>query len=918
MNGNWKYLVILAAVLVPALALAEQSCTKGVRIDGTVTDPTGALIPGAQVQSTGGERTVTDAQGHFLLPCVRVASGRITAQAEGFAPGAVTVDGQAGGSAHLDLQLKIANVETVMQVESNANAMDIDRGTGSITLNTKDVQQLADDPDDFLRQLQALSANGGGSSASALIVVDGFQNGSALPPKSSIASIRVNPDLFSSEYRFPPFEGGIIEIVTKPGADSFHGALFFSGSNSTFNATNPFAATATPAGKRRYGFELSGPAVPQKSGFTLTFEKRDIDEFNIVNAMTLDGNGNQVPLRQTVPTPQRLWIASARGDWQMTANDVATLSFASNVNNLGNQGIGGLTLAEAGYSSLLSENDLRFTNTLTPNANLLHATHIGYSWKRTRQSPLSTAPSLQISGYFTGGGATSQDLNDRERDLEVDDDVLISFGKHQLKVGVQSLGIFDHDYDPNTFNGAYVFGGGSAPALDKNNNPTGETTTISAIEQYRRAQNNLAGGTPTTYQVTRGTPLVPLTQWQLGLYAQDTIKLAPRFTVNAGLRYSLQTSPDSSTNFGPRVGLEWSPDKKETWVFRARAGLFTGSINRNYAVQVARLNGVRQQNVTVYSPDYSDPLVPIVGSIKVATIQQFPHSLSQQLAVASYFNADHELPHHWNLGVHFYLGEDWNVIRTRNINAPMVQNSIGTPPNPTAALFAPRPIAPNENILQYQNTGHFSGNVLSFVVNQHSYKQFGIYAYYAYRTSKSDGGNGDVSPQSRYSDAGEAARADWASSNGFFLTGNLNLPYGLALSTQLAVEQGVPYNITTGTDNNGDGDFNDRPSYASASDAGVYNTRFGLLTANTVNGNVPRNLGTMPALIHMDTNLSRTFSLNPKDKEHPRTLTLNLRSANMLNHTNITAVQTVLSPNLGQPLSAEAGRRLELGARFAF
>ena len=73
-------------------------------------------------------------------------------------------------------------------------------------------------------------------------------------------------------------------------------------------------------------------------------------------------------------------------------------------------------------------------------------------------------------------------------------------------------------------------------------------------------------------------------------------------------------------------------------------------------------------------------------------------------------------------------------------------------------------------------------------------------------------------------------------------------------SSLLNFQSGHPYNITTGTDANGDGDFNDRPSYASASGPGIYSTPFGMLTANTVNGNVPRNLGTMPAQIHLDMN----------------------------------------------------------------
>ena len=75
----------------------------------------------------------------------------------------------------------------------------------------------------------------------------------------------------------------------------------------------------------------------------------------------------------------------------------------------------------------------------------------------------------------------------------------------------------------------------------------------------------------------------------------------------------------------------------------------------------------------------------------------------------------------------------------------------------------------------------------------------------------------------------------------------------------------------------------------------------------------------MPGVIHLDMNLSRAFTLNPKDKNHPRTLTFSARSANLLNHTNVTAVNTVVSSSaLGQAVAAGPARRVELGARFEF
>jgi hypothetical protein len=917
---------LFVGLLFSGTALAQQPCVGGMRIDGVITDPTGAVISGAHVQAGTGATGVTDATGHYAFVCVPATSTTITANADGFSQAIVRAHARAGGTAHLNLQLAVASVETDVQVSANANGADDGRTAGTIELGATEVQRLSDDPDEFLRELQAFAAGGGGPSGSAVVTVDGFQNGSTLPPKSSIASIRVNPDLFSSEYQNPPWLGARIEIETKPGAGPWHGALFFADSASPFNATDPLSVAATPASRQRYGFELGGPITQKKSDVFFALEKRDINEFNVVDAMTLNSDGDPAPLQQSVPALQRLWIGSTRADWQIKANDLATVSFASNVNNLGNQGVGGLVLDEAGYNSLISEYDLRLLNTQTFGANFLHETRIGYSWKRTEHTPLSTEPSLQVAGYFTGGGSTNGNLNNGERDLEADDDAVLTRGRHTLKFGLQSLGFFMHDYDPDTFNGAFVFGGGSAPALDANNSPTGETTTITALEQYRRAVQSLPGGTPTAFQIDSGTPLVPLTQWRLALYAQDGARLNNCFTLNSGFRYQFQTAPSSFANFSPRLGVNWSLDKKSTWVVHLRAGLFSSAVDPGNAMQVDRLNGIRQQEETTYAPSFQNPQTPIAGSIGVNTLYQFPKTFRQIPSFSTNFAVEHEFMHHWQAEGDFNFTANWDQIRVENINAPMVAGSIGVAPDPIAALLAPRPIAPNENIFLYEKLAHMRGKFLVLSLDQHDYKRFGVSAFYVHMAGvRSDGGfhgentlSGAANPQSSYSEQGESSRVDWQLSGQGGLMGNVKLPLKAELSSELFASSGNPYNITTGTDANGDGDFNDRPSYASSPGPGVYNTPFGLLTTNTVNGNVPRNIGTMPGTVHLDTNLSRSFTL-PGSKDHPRTFTFSARSENLLNHTNVTAVNTILSSGaVGQPVTADTARRIELGVRFAF
>ncbi|HEX4037935.1 MAG TPA: TonB-dependent receptor [Acidobacteriaceae bacterium] len=911
-------ILVVFFLLLSGIAASGQSCTGG-SVEGIILDPTGAVVPGAVLHAGPGATVTSGATGRYLFPCLPSGTRRITVTANGFAP----FDGQlqihAGASAHFDFHLAIGVVKTEVQVPSdNAVSLDADQGIGTHTLTPKEITELSDDPDDFQRELQILAAANGGAPGAARITVDGFQNSSALPPKASIARIVTAPDLFSAEYDTPPYAGGRVEIFTKPGADSLHGALFLTDSEGPFNATDPFSAVATPASRRRYGFELGGPIRKGRSDYFLALEKRDINEYNIVNAVTLDPAGNAAPLHQTVAAPQRLWIASARSDWQLGKSDVFTLSFAANTNDLSNQGIGGFVIEQAGYGSTVSEYDLRATNTQTLSPTLLHETHAAFTWNDTAQTPLSTAPAVQVAGFFEGGGSSAQNLNDRERNLEIDEDLLWSHQRQTWKIGAQSLGIFVHNVDPNTFNGAFTFAGGAAPVLDANNQSTGQTTTISALEQYRRAMLSLPGGTPTLFQVTSGTALVPFTQWQLALYAEDTVKMTPRLSLSAGLRYALQTSPGSYANFAPRAGIAWALDKRAKTVLHLHTGLFSSVVPEAVITEAYRLDGTRQLQSMIYSPSFTAPLTPTSQSLDVTTVRSLPRSLPQVPSFQSGIGVEHDFPHHWHAQANVYLAESWNDLRSRDINAPLVNTSNNTVPDLAAALAAPRPIAANENIFQFEATGHLSGNVVFLGLDQHSYKRFAFFLGYLNFNLTSDAPANAGFAQSAYSNRGETGPPDWQARQRLFFFGNLSLPGKLDLSAQMDAQSGLPYNLTTGTDNNGDGVFNDRPTDASAPGSGVYATRFGLLSANTVNGDVPRDLGTMPALLHLDMNLSRAWKLSPKS-DRPRTLTLNVRSANLLNHTNASAVSSIVSsPSFGDPIAAESARRIELGARFSF
>jgi hypothetical protein len=116
----------------------------------------------------------------------------------------------------------------------------------------------------------------------------------------------------------------------------------------------------------------------------------------------------------------------------------------------------------------------------------------------------------------------------------------------------------------------------------------------------------------------------------LGLFVSDTFKLLPSVTLDVGLRYRLQTTPNRAGDFAPRAGLAWALDKKQKWIIHLRGGLFPRTAaDLDSIVQLYRLSGTREQAMEVYSPNFTDPLTPAPGAIQVSTVNHFPRSFGQ-------------------------------------------------------------------------------------------------------------------------------------------------------------------------------------------------------------------------------------------------------------------------------------------------
>lgn len=314
----------------------------------------------------------------------------------------------------------------------------------------------------------------------------------------------------------------------------------------------------------------------------------------------------------------------------------------------------------------------------------------------------------------------------------------------------------------------------------------------------------------------------------------------------------------------------------------------------------------------MYSPVYGNPYL---NATPIRTVRQFSPHFSDAYFSEQQLELDHNLRGGWNVAGTAYWLSVWNDGRSRNINAPLVA------PGQTGSPTGPRPGPANTNILEAQPSGKLQGDIEFFSVSQQKLKQLSIFVGYVHLRLRGTTDNAiTFTPQNSYSDAGEVAQRSTNPSHQLFGNATLHLPGKVDLSSEYHLHSGSPYNIVTGFDNNGDGDFNDRPAYALTGDPTATTTRYGLLTPTGAGGIFPRNAGRMPFNVYLDTNLSRTFTLTPHAaKDHVQTLAVNIRSANVLNHTNVQQVGNVLgSPLFDRPYQGDFGRRIELGARYNF
>lgn len=492
--------------------------------------------------------------------------------------------------------------------------------------------------------------------------------------------------------------------------------------------------------------------------------------------------------------------------------------------------------------------------------------------KFTIQGP-PTLPELQISGWFSAGGALAGPVSNTNF-YGLRDVYSRTIGRHQLNVG----GEFSLEKDPIQGN-LYNFG-------IFNFQTSGPTTT------------NVPGADFVTGSVSsmeQDAPYHALMNFFYGAgFFQDSWKMTPRFTANLGIRYDVQQSPVESSNLttalvpgqqstlvpsapkgvlfpgdagiprgiaptewghvSPRVGVAWDVFGNGKTAVRAGVGWFYGSVSMNEWNQPANAQPftVRQTffSITSLTNPYGNPLSfpngnpfpyhytpsnptwlsnaavesidphykwPASYQLNGAVQQQFSGGLSAQVAYVGNFVRHVPFGTDGNNPVYSTGATSSNINNRRPID-PGVLGAVTLITSEQTANYNSLQVSVHKRMLNHLLLDGFyvwSHSLWSSANN--SAIGMGIAQNFTYLNEER--GPSDNDRRSVVSISGiwniDYYRGDsgWAK----------QLANGWKLSTIVSLQSGNPYNITTGSDKNLDGYNNDRPNLVPGQDWHIYN-----------------------------------------------------------------------------------------------
>jgi hypothetical protein len=306
-----RWVSTLLAVMMAATASAQTSAGA---IRGTVADPSGALVPGADItieeaSTNQSRKLVSSSAGLYNAPNLPVGRYNVTVKAQGFSTAERTnIDVQVGSESVINVQLVVGKSEEKVTVISQAATVDLATSqTGAVNsgevvrelpLNGRDWTTLAAlQPEVSIvrtenapalsntrgnRGLGTMMAIGGARPQQSSYWLDGVSvNDYAGGGPASVLGISLGVDAIqefsvvtgNAPADYGKTSGGVINAVTRAGTNQFHGSLYEFLRNSALDARNFFDGASVPPFKRnQFGGSLGGPVKRQRTFFFFDYE----------------------------------------------------------------------------------------------------------------------------------------------------------------------------------------------------------------------------------------------------------------------------------------------------------------------------------------------------------------------------------------------------------------------------------------------------------------------------------------------------------------------------------------------------------------------------------------------------------------------------------------------------------------------
>ncbi len=945
-----KRLMVLM-ILMCAAAPAQQSIDRA-SLNGTVIDPSGAVVVGGSVTAHNSAtnaiyKTTTDAQGRFHFPYLEIGQYEVKASAPGFHDEIKALELSAGAAVNLPLHLHIEDTtsvtigaydgplpeadrtelrETISQREVWAlpylmrNYLDLALlAPGVSPANTASTQTLAE-TSEVAGQGYSINSQRNFSNS---FVVDGLSaNDDAAGVAGNVFSMDVVSEFqvvtAGGQAEFGRALAGYFNIVTRAGTNYWHGDAYGFLRNQRMNADNALSGSRLPLTQGQYGASLSGPLRKDRTFVFGNFEEGRLKTDGIVtvipaNATTinarLNATGYQGPLlpigagsTTLYPTTLHTDTLFLRGDHRFSEKDLFNVRYSLyQLSSLNARGVGGLNETSNGTSVFDVNHTIAMSNVATLSSRLYNETRGQFAYDSLNAPPNDLiGPAVTISGVAVFGRSTSSPTARKNYLYEAADNLVMERGAHIFKLGADFLYNNDTITYPQSLRGSYSF---------------------SSLANFLSDVYNSQG-----YTQNFGTPTVQQGNPNAGFYAQDEWKAAPSVTVNVGLRYDLeflQTIDTSLARVSPRVGVAWSPLMSRKMVVRANYGIFYDRIPLRPLANalLSADNTTDRSKATFLSYTFSPgqtgaPAFPVVASAPPAgAVENFslmgPNirtPYSQQIGLG----VEQQIGHRSTLDVSYQHLRGEHLIGSINTNI----NLDGSRPDPTRG-----------NVKPYSSVfdSYYDGLETSYA----GWPANWGYVRVSYTWSKAID---DVSefffsgPINNFNPGEDRSRADDDQRHRVVFDGILSAPdswrgaltHGWKLSGILQYYSRLPFNVVTGS--NTKQAALQRPcavGYSLAASGGVNACTEGLAGAV-----VQRNAGVGFDFFGLNARLSRTFVLPDGWKVEAMA-----EGFNALNHRNdmipngtwgTGAYPGAPLATFGQATAVGDPRSVQLGARVEF